>query len=156
MEIVVKHARHDEIWFGSGNRHVRFGKQEFCLVTVLAFGEIHVHVINKYHHINDVIHERYFQSRSTHVDRLVARFQQCNFQRSGDPIRLALALFVSLFFIGQDSRRSIPFWLWWYVEDLPRYNSFPWGSYIYSMTLYYCQRAFKHRGDWGYNLYGFP
>ncbi|KAK0605384.1 hypothetical protein LWI29_026120 [Acer saccharum] len=23
------------------------------------------------------------------------------------------------------------------------------------MTLYYCQRAFKHRGDWGYNLYGF-
>ncbi|KAK3222152.1 hypothetical protein Dsin_009177 [Dipteronia sinensis] len=24
------------------------------------------------------------------------------------------------------------------------------------MTLYYCQKAFKHRGDWGYNLYGFP
>ncbi|KAK2659015.1 hypothetical protein Ddye_005548, partial [Dipteronia dyeriana] len=93
-EIVVKNACPNEIWFGLGNRHVRFGKQEFCLVMGIAFGEIPVDVINKYHHIQDVIHERYFNGRSTHVDKLVARFQQCNFQRSGDPIRLALLLFV--------------------------------------------------------------
>ncbi|KAK2633907.1 hypothetical protein Ddye_028699 [Dipteronia dyeriana] len=35
----------------------------------LTFGEIPVDVINKYHHIKDDIHERYFNGRSTHVDR---------------------------------------------------------------------------------------
>ena len=67
-----KNACPHEIWFGLGNRHVRFGKQEFFLVTGLAFGEILVDVINKYHHIKDGIHVRYFHSRSTHVDRLEA------------------------------------------------------------------------------------
>ncbi|KAK3225466.1 hypothetical protein Dsin_005328 [Dipteronia sinensis] len=74
---------------------------------------------------------------------------------------MALVLIANNVLFGQDLRRKATLWLFQMVEDLEAFSSFPWGSYVYMMTIHYLRQGFrsanaplKHIAH--YNLYGFP
>ncbi|KAK3212738.1 hypothetical protein Dsin_017444 [Dipteronia sinensis] len=72
---------------------------------------------------------------------------------------MALVLFANNFLFGQDYRRQVTYWLLSLVEDIDAFNLFPWGHYVFKMTLHYIPIGFKVPEPMGparrYNLYGF-
>ena len=67
----------------------------------------------------------------------------------------------------------MPNWLWGMVEDVTAFEAYLWGTYIYSLTIYWLGKALKGRIDKrkqnrqqnedssksqyiGFNVYGFP
>ncbi|KAL5764489.1 hypothetical protein ACOSQ2_017083 [Xanthoceras sorbifolium] len=88
-----------------------------------------------------------------------------------DAIKLAYVLFVSHIFLGREKSRIVPPWLWGLVDDLAAFEAFPWGTYVYSFTLYWLDKAFYSRSSskkkkkkntdavksqlFGYNVRGF-
>ena len=47
---------------------------------------------------------------------------------------------VSQFFGTDDGRKAIPEWMFALVDDEEAFKKFPWGSYIYSNTLFWLKR----------------
>ncbi|KAK0603230.1 hypothetical protein LWI29_002724 [Acer saccharum] len=71
--------------------------------------------------------------------------------------------------LGREYRWKVPDWIWGLVEDIIAFKAFPWGTYIYSVTIYWLgtalddrtkgrkqNRNYSSRQDLGYCLYGFP
>ena len=73
---------------------------------------------------------------------------------------MALVLFVERFLFGADYRKTVSPWLFSLAEDMEQFNSFPWGKFVYHMTLHYFNNAVtsprpgKDHVRW--HLYGFP
>ncbi|KAK3189570.1 hypothetical protein Dsin_029131 [Dipteronia sinensis] len=109
-------------------------------------------------------------SRSVGVDRLClesefedvwARFMAGGFDQPKDGLKMALVLIANNVLFGQDLRRKATLWLFQMVEDLEAFSSFPWGSYVYMMTIHYLRQGFRSANAplkhiVHYNLYGFP
>ncbi|KAK3224949.1 hypothetical protein Dsin_004811 [Dipteronia sinensis] len=59
----------------------------------------------------------------------------------------------------KDYGRQVTYWLLSLVEDIEAFNLFPWGHYVFKMTLHYIRIGFKVPKPMGpgrrYNLYGF-
>ncbi|KAK3198058.1 hypothetical protein Dsin_021473 [Dipteronia sinensis] len=72
---------------------------------------------------------------------------------------MALVLFANNILFGQDYRRQVTYWLLSLVEDIEAFSLFPWGHYVFKMTLHYIRISFKVPEPMGparrYNLYGF-
>ncbi|KAK3210440.1 hypothetical protein Dsin_015146 [Dipteronia sinensis] len=56
---------------------------------------------------------------------------------------MALVLFANNILFGQDYRRQVTYWLLSLVEDIEAFNLFPWGHYVFKMTLHYIRIGFK-------------
>ncbi|KAK3229741.1 hypothetical protein Dsin_001622 [Dipteronia sinensis] len=110
----------------------------------------------------DGIHVRYFENdENIRLTDVWARFMAGEFYQPKDGLKMALVLIANNVLFGQDLRRKATLWLFQMVEDLEAFNSFPWGSYVYMMTIHYLRQGFrsanaplKHIAH--YNLYGFP
>ncbi|KAK3219238.1 hypothetical protein Dsin_013208 [Dipteronia sinensis] len=90
-----------------------------------------------------------------------ARFLAGGFDQPKDGLKMTLVLIANNVLFGQDLRRKVTLWFFQMVEDLETFNSFPWGSYVYMMTIHYLRQGYrpvnaplKHIAH--YNLYGFP
>ncbi|WRX26833.1 Ulp1 protease family [Theobroma cacao] len=75
---------------------------------------------------------------------------------------MALVLIVNNILFGQDYRRRVTPWLLSLVEDIDAWNVFPWGHYVWKLTLDYLLKGFKvpdssvTKGTrLCYNIYGF-
>ncbi|KAK2648634.1 hypothetical protein Ddye_016123 [Dipteronia dyeriana] len=83
------------------------------------------------------------------------------FEEPKDGLKMALVLIANNVLFGQDLRRKVSLWLFALVEDLKSFDSFPWGSYVYMMTIHYLRQGFRSANASRkvvahYNLYGFP
>ncbi|KAK2663700.1 hypothetical protein Ddye_002274 [Dipteronia dyeriana] len=52
-----------------------------------------------------------------------------------DMVKLALVLFLEMTLVGKDDRNAIMYWALQLVDDLDTFNSFPWGTFLYSRTF---------------------
>ena len=153
-------ASEDEMWFALGKNKVRLGKREFCLCTGLKFGVLPDIFLRDYVPVPDGIHIRYFGGAGCLLlEDVLTRFLRGRFQREGDALKMALMLFANNILFGQDYRRQVTYWLMTLAEDIAAFNSFPWGHYVFKMTLHYIRSGVKVPDPLGpkrrYNLYGF-
>ncbi|KAK3172223.1 hypothetical protein Dsin_032948 [Dipteronia sinensis] len=110
----------------------------------------------------DGIHVRYFENdENIRLTDVWATFMGGRFKQPKDGLKMDLVLIGNNVLFGQDFRRKVTLWLFQLVEDLEAFNSFPWGSYVYMMTIHYLRQGFrsanaplKHIAH--YNLYCFP
>ena len=54
---------------------------------------------------------------------------------------MALVLFVERFLFDADYRKIVSLWLFSLAENIEQFNSFPWGKFVFQMTLYYLKNA---------------
>lgn len=170
-EIVYPDARDDEMWFDVGGHAMRFGKLEFMLCTGLRFGNIPHFARVKARAKPESVHARYFGGQGTCEVDIVRVLEAGQFREEEDALKMAYVFVVFNVFIGKDDRAIVPNWLWCLVEDLPTFESFPWGTFIYSMTLHWLRNALtpdriegmrnsnhpvsKKSNEIGINIYGF-
>ncbi|TXG48876.1 hypothetical protein EZV62_024751 [Acer yangbiense] len=162
-------ARPNELWFRVGEHAIRFGKEEFLLVTGLRFGPmpVSVHSIPKV--AQGSVHHQYFGGSPTPLKDILDRLSRDEFDEAEDVIKLGYVYFLSHVMLGQEYRWKVPDWIWGLVKDITAFEAFPWGTYIYSVTIYWLvttlndrtkgrkqNRNYSSRQDLGYYLYGFP
>ncbi|EOY31989.1 Uncharacterized protein TCM_039370 [Theobroma cacao] len=80
----------------------------------------------------------------------------------GDATKMALVLITNNILFGQDYRRRVTPWLLSLVEDIDAWNVFPWGYYVWKLTLDYLLKGFEvpdlsvtKETRLRYNIYGF-
>ncbi|EOY19247.1 Uncharacterized protein TCM_044253 [Theobroma cacao] len=152
-----------ELWFAIGKSKARLSKQEFCLITGLKFGPMLDVFKRPYEVAVDGIHARYWNGEdSVKLQALLDTFREGNFQRPGDATKMALILIANNILFGQDYRRRVTPWLLSLVEDIDAWNVFPWGHYIWKLTLDYLLKGFEvpdlsvtKETRLRYNIYGF-
>ena len=160
-EIVVDGAGDDEVYFGVGGRRLRFSKYEFCLLTGLKFGGRTHFPAYSNHIVEGGVLQRYWPSGKIDVVNLQTRLceQDANFTYREDPLKMALVLFVERFLFGADYRKTVSPWLFSLVEHMEQFNSFPWGKFVFQMTLHYLNNAPSPRpgkDTTRWHFYGFP
>ena len=159
-EIVVDGVGGDELYFVVGGRRLRFSKYEFCLLSGLKFGGGHFPAYN-----NDIVEggvlQRYWPNGKVDLVSLETRLCEQNaiFSQREDPLKMALVLFVERFLFGADYRKIVSPWLFSLVENMEQFNSFPWGKFVFQMTLHYLKNAPSPRpgkDTTRWHFYGFP
>ncbi|KAL5810752.1 hypothetical protein ACOSQ4_027320 [Xanthoceras sorbifolium] len=173
-EIEYPGARKDEMWFKVGGKPMRFGKEGFLLCTGLRFGPLPLGIVSHYPASNDGVEQRYFGKRRIHINKVKLKLEEGNFTRDDDMMKLAYVFFAAHFLLGRERHRTVPGWLWGLVEDLVAFENFPWGTYVYSSTIYWLGKVLRSRlggrsnkqnmkekmpakkQNLGINIYGFP
>ncbi|KAL6495701.1 hypothetical protein OROGR_030264 [Orobanche gracilis] len=135
-EVVRPDAQADEFWFRIGRRLIRFSRFEYALVTGMRFGDSDFDIHGDDVHIEGSVYDRYpiLSSGGQMLDRIRDRFATGDFrQQSGDALKVAKVLCVSYLLFGFDGGKHIADrWLWTLVEDQTRWESFPWGIFIWA------------------------
>ena len=121
-----------------GEVEIQFGREEFCLVTGLRFG---IDFSQSYEDGPNFFRRRVFpsstDSRNIHVGRLFRTIKSKDFSKFSDidGVRLCLLGVLMLVLKGSESNNVVDGFLFRLVEDLDRWNVYPWGSYLWP-TLY--------------------
>ncbi|XVF69675.1 hypothetical protein PTKIN_Ptkin11bG0100700 [Pterospermum kingtungense] len=78
-------------------------------------------------------------------------------------VKVALILIAELVLMLGDLRGYVRSWVWELVDDIAEWYKFPWGKYVFQMTLHYLnkiqsppQPTGKYLQRINYNFYGFP
>ena len=161
-EIIVDGVGDSELYFGISGRRLRFSKYEFCLLTELKFkGQTHFPTYNN-NIIEGGVLQRYWPNGKVDVTTVENRLceQGARFDHRKDPMKIVLILFVERFLFSANYRKTISPWLFSLAEDIEQFNSFPWGKFVFQMTLHYfnnASRAPKPRKDqMRWHFYVFP
>ncbi|KAK2664486.1 hypothetical protein Ddye_003060 [Dipteronia dyeriana] len=115
----------DEMWFGVGNRAVRFGKEEFLLVTGLRFGPMPQSVNSLPKAVPGSVYHRYFGGSPTPLKDILGRLSGKEFDESEDVMKLGYVYFLSHILLGREYRWYVSDWLWGLVEDIIGFEAFP-------------------------------
>ncbi|KAK3224718.1 hypothetical protein Dsin_004580 [Dipteronia sinensis] len=138
----------DEIWFGLGQKEARFGREEFCLCNGLNMGILIEGFREKEAVRKESILTRHFADESPTIELLEAIFNRLTEPVSGDAaLKMRYLLMVSQFFEIDEAHIAILCWLFSLIEDIDAFERFPWGSYIFDVTLFWLKNAAdKHLG----------
>ncbi|KAJ0794719.1 putative phospholipase [Helianthus annuus] len=135
---------HNALFFRVGGRELRFGPEEFCLITGLRFmphrwrqkrpdinfrGRVfgHVQASIKVSDLKNVF--------DNSLDRLL----------DADAVRLCLLMLLELGFMGRESKSVVDPALLDLVDDLESWNSYPWGSYVWKVVYGQLHNALAER-----------
>lgn len=122
----------EEMWFAFGDTHIRFSRQEFCLITGLFFGSYPV-----YEGGNDRLLHQYFEGRMRfklrEVDHIYAQldFNQID---DTDAVKLSLYYLVDRCLLARPGHYHADIWLLRIVDDLTAFNQYPWGTIVWRYT----------------------
>ena len=108
-EIVVDEVGDDELYFGIGERRLRFLKYEFCLLIGLKFeGRTHFPAYNN-RIVESGVLQRYWPNGK--IDVVSLQIWLCEqgprFKHQEDPLKIVLVLFVEIFLFGADYRKTV-------------------------------------------------
>ena len=125
-EINVEDTTDFEIWFGIGQRKVRFSKVDFCLIIGLKSGEPSSTITRVHTPIECGIVMTYWPSLNLNIFYLHRSFTNVTFQfkKPLDSVKIALVLFVVAFLFGYDYRSKVDPWIFNLVGDIQQFNSF--------------------------------
>ncbi|GKA87973.1 uridine kinase-like protein 4 [Tanacetum coccineum] len=135
-EYIPEQPKNDEILFRVGGHELRFGREEFCLITGLRFGTIkpsseescHIPFRDRvFSHIPANISIRGWDVANVFKDSLDQLSDL-------DAVRICLLMLLEIGFIGREPKFLIDEELLRLVEDLDSWNTFPWGSYVWNAT----------------------
>ncbi|KAJ0794718.1 putative phospholipase [Helianthus annuus] len=127
------------LFFRVGDQELRFGPQEFCLITGMRFGPHHW----EYGRVDSAFRERVFG----HAGRPKVRDLKHVFHHSLDElsdldaVRICLLMMVEVGFMAKDTRLMVDLILLELVEDLDSWNTFPWGSYVWKVLYKHLHNA---------------
>ncbi|KAK2636273.1 hypothetical protein Ddye_031065 [Dipteronia dyeriana] len=96
------------------------------------------------------VYHRYFGGSPTPLKDILGRLSGEEFDEPEDVIKLGYVYFLSHILLGREYRWFVPDWLWGLVEDITGFEAFPWGTYIYSVTLYWLVAIVSVLGDGGH------
>ncbi|KAK0592062.1 hypothetical protein LWI29_012660 [Acer saccharum] len=83
---------------------------------------------------------RHFKDKRPTADLLYATIKRLTSDEGEDVLKMASIFMISQFFGTDDGRKAIPRWMFALVDDEEAFKKFPWGSYIYSITLFWLKR----------------
>ncbi|KAK2644648.1 hypothetical protein Ddye_019843 [Dipteronia dyeriana] len=96
---------------------------------------------------------------------IINRLDEGNFDQPDDAIKLSYLFILGYVLLGIEYGKTVPRWACMFVENLTAFECFPWGTYIYSQTIYYLRRFMTSRNkksqnsnkkqNLGVNIYGF-
>lgn len=140
-EIITPVARDDEVWFHVGNKHIKFSKAEYALVTGLNFGESTFDP-HEPHEMPIGVYHRALGGAPLSVFDLWKKFNGRHISgSSSDYLKVANVLFLYLMLLGYDPERMIEGWVWVLVEDIAQWKNFPWGAYTFQVLLHYIRKV---------------
>ncbi|KAK2648594.1 hypothetical protein Ddye_016083 [Dipteronia dyeriana] len=138
------------LWFYVGNEVIRFSAVEFCLVTGLTFGDSCESPSYITKHMDKRILQSYFRDGKVNVKMFANWFRNLgpdNNVSDDDMVKLALVLILEMTLVGKDDRNAIMYWTLQLVDDLDAFNSFPWGTFLYSRTFDFLSTCVVGRDD---------
>lgn len=126
----------DHLMFLVGGQQLRFGREEFCLITGLLFGP--QQEIRK--RDGSTFRDRVFpeiKGGSVKVKDLTFAFSPAEFNKltDEDAVRLCLLILLHTGFLGREAKLCVDEQILLLVDDLDAWNNFPWGSYIWDATF---------------------
>ncbi|KAK0575720.1 hypothetical protein LWI29_005844 [Acer saccharum] len=83
---------------------------------------------------------RHFKEKRPTADLLYATMKRLTSDEGEDVLKMVSIFMISQFFGTDDERKAIPGWMFALVDDEEAFKKFPWGSYIYSITLFWLKR----------------
>ena len=134
-----------EMWFRVGQTDIRFGKLEFCLVTGLQFGTIPTGVIRGYEDVEGGVLDRCFDGKVPTFHTILNQLDEGNFDKCDDAIKLSYLFLLGHVLLGIEYGKTVPRWACMFIENLTAFECFPWGTYIYTHTVYYLRRFMTGR-----------
>ncbi|KAK3224483.1 hypothetical protein Dsin_011508 [Dipteronia sinensis] len=121
------------------------GKEEFLLITGLRFGPLPDVDVLQYKPSPDSVYSRLFKGKATHTKDILMVLNRGGDINKDDMMKMGYVFFLSHSLLGRDARLPVPKWLWGMVEDLSVFEAFPWGTFIFSCTIYWLRRALVGR-----------
>ncbi|KAI3748101.1 hypothetical protein L6452_10971 [Arctium lappa] len=147
LEVDVANADPEELYFNVCGSHMRFGRLEFCLVTGLCFGpkpslpplpeESFVRRVWPHHAPGNL------------KLRIVVQTMKDGLQALSDEdvIRVCLVVMVEMMFMGRELSQMVSDTVLRVVDDLGAFNSYPWGSHIWTHSYKQIHHAIARRND---------
>lgn len=137
----------DEMWFRVGGHELRFGREEFCLITGFRFGprdalpEMHGNPFRDrvFPHLSGHKYVKGSDLRSVFTSRAFAQISDL------DAVRICLLLLLEVGFVGRQPSLVVADFLLCLVEDLDSWNRYPWGSYLWALTHEQLKTALPRR-----------
>nr|GEV42397.1 uridine kinase-like protein 4 [Tanacetum cinerariifolium] len=135
-EYIPQQPKNDEMLFRIGGHELRFGREEFCLITGFRFGPSRI----SSEKCTDIpFRARVFShipGRVSIKGSDVASIFKDSFDQISDldAVRISLLMLLEVGFLGRDSKWVVDDELLQLVDDLDSWNAFPWGSYIWDLT----------------------
>ncbi|KAK3221410.1 hypothetical protein Dsin_008435 [Dipteronia sinensis] len=143
-EIILPKVREDEMWFGLGHKKVCFGKEQFCVCSGLKMGPIPEGFMKMKPDVEGYWYTKYFKHRPT-PEVLESFFSQGTEAEGEDLLKMAYILMVCQFFGKDDHRSAVPGWLIALANNEQAFTNFSWGTYIFSMTLFWFHCSIEKR-----------
>ncbi|KAI7753666.1 hypothetical protein M8C21_015808 [Ambrosia artemisiifolia] len=141
---------HNALFFRVGGRELRFGPEEFCLITGLRFVP-HLwrhHLIQGRPEPDITFRERVFGhvKAQLKVSDLKNVFNSSLDQLSDlDAVRLCLLMLLEVGFMGCEAKSVVEPALLRLVEDLDSWSSYPWGSHVWKAVYGQLHNALAER-----------
>ncbi|KAI3702532.1 hypothetical protein L6452_28272 [Arctium lappa] len=131
LEVEVASAEPEEMYFNVCGNLMHFGRREFCIVTGLLFGPTPSLL---------TLTDESFVSRvwpdlapGLLTLKTVVQTMRNDLQAISDEdaVRVCLVVMADVMFMGRDLRLVVSSTVLSVVDDFGRFNSYPWGSYIW-------------------------
>ncbi|CAA0815608.1 Domain of unknown function (DUF1985 [Striga hermonthica] len=138
----VHHSRTDELWFNFGGKFLRFGIEEFAVVTGLKCAERSKKMnIPK---ISDGLHDKYFEGIDLTRNHIRWQFQKKSWVSDEDAVKLAKLHLLANFLMGSQDALRIERC---YVDmiDSAECDDYSWGTDVFEFTLYYLKKSIHTR-----------
>ncbi|CAA0813876.1 Unknown protein [Striga hermonthica] len=151
----------DAVWFRFGEKEARFGLQEFCLVTgfKMAANDENAYEVPKY---NSLLLQL-FKEKKGKIKRndLLEKFHELDNEEDAETkYKLGLVTVLEHVVLSAECETLVDERWFNLVEDLEKFNSYPWGNLSYQQTLKLFQRTSFGKGknpkSIKYSLHGFP
>ncbi|KAK0598332.1 hypothetical protein LWI29_033743 [Acer saccharum] len=134
------------MWFGLGKSKARFDQEEFCLCSRLKMVQQPEGFANNNEVQEDSMLRRIFKGKRPTAEILYATLKKMSSEESEDALKMLNIYMVNQFFGTDDGRTTtMSGWLFSLVENEDEFQKFPWGSYIFSFTLYFLKDILKKR-----------
>ncbi|CAA0840029.1 Domain of unknown function (DUF1985 [Striga hermonthica] len=153
----VRQGRTDEIWFDFGGKFLRFGIEEFAVVTGLKCTGLSKKLnIPK---IANGLHDKYFAGLELTLSHIRWQFMKKLWASDEDAVKFAKLHFLANFLMGSQDALLIDRC---FVDmiDSPECDDYSWGTVVFQFTLQYLKKSIQTReqmhisdNDEGSNLY---
>ncbi|KAL2454251.1 Ubiquitin-like protease domain-containing protein [Abeliophyllum distichum] len=127
-------TKKEEAWFKIGNKRARFGLQEFVLVTDLnATSSENVEMSRG---ADCRIVKDHFKKSGGKIMKgdVYEAFKRCK-RNQTDKYKLGLIIILAYVLLATEENTLIELWWFELVDDLDRFDKFPWGKMSYDYTI---------------------
>ncbi|XP_057766938.1 uncharacterized protein LOC130987424 isoform X1 [Salvia miltiorrhiza] len=145
----------NDLCFKLNNTKVYLSRRDYALVTGLQFGDFN-YDMSRNHNLDEVEVFRRFSGGQSHVkvSFLVDLFYNFKINDEDGSLHLKIAYIIVLYglLVGYETDKTVEHWVWALVDDLDKFNRFPWGAYSYNLLCHHAGKIFTSKKQ--YKFYG--